>query len=282
VWKTVSVLMLALSPLSAPSPSSAVAPSVVVRPGDTAVVPSVVVRPGDTLAGIASRHGLTVADLRFWNGLSSPSSAPSSPSSAPRPDGLLRLTAAAAEMPYFRTRSEPVTEKQANGWLGRKCPVPVSDLRRIWVRYIDFQGQTHDGSLIMHSSLVGPTQKAFAQLYRWRFPIMVMQPASVNMPGLTDRSVLTSGYECRFVAGTTKWSQHSYGRAIDVNPRQNPMIRGDYLDPPNTEKWLARENYWPGMIHAGGAVEAFTSQGFAWGGRWNSLKDWMHFSTTDL
>jgi hypothetical protein len=235
---------------------------------------SYVIHPGDTVAGIAGKHGVAAAELRTWNGLSAYQKL--------RADGLLRLSPDMGSVPDFRTRSETVTEKEANGWLGRECPIPVADLRRIWVRYLDFGGRVHNGSLIMHRTLVVPTQKAFGQLYRWRFPIMVMQPASVNMPGLTDRSVLTSGYECRFVAGTTKWSQHSYGRAIDVNPRQNPMIRGDYLDPPNTEKWLARENYWPGMVHEGGAVEAFTGQGFAWGGRWKSLKDYMHFSTTNL
>ncbi|WP_433830069.1 M15 family metallopeptidase [Actinoplanes sp. CA-015351] len=260
MWKTLSVALLALFPAV---PASASEASV-----------SHVVQPGETLAAVASRHGVRVADLRDWNGLGSYSRL--------RADGMLRLAAPRAPIPEFRTRTEVVSEKEANGSVGRKCPVPVEELRRIWVRYIDFQGKVHNGSLIMHGSLVAQTQRSFAQLYRWRFPIMVMQPASVNMPGLTDRSVLTGGYECRFVAGTTKWSQHSYGRAVDVNPRQNPMIRGDYLDPPNTEKWLARENYWPGMVHEGGAVEAFTGNGFAWGGRWKSLKDYMHFSTTNL
>ncbi|MEU4691598.1 M15 family metallopeptidase [Actinoplanes sp. NPDC023714] len=238
------------------------------------VVPAHVVQPGDTLPSIAAQHSVSAASLRTWNGLPAYSN--------PRPDGMLRLASPRAPIPAFRTRSETVDEKEANGFEGRDCPVPAASLRRIWVRYIDFQGRVHNGSLIMHRSLVAATQRAFRQLYEWRFPIMVMQPASVNMPGLTDRSVLTSGYECRFVAGTRKWSQHSYGRAIDVNPRQNPMIRGDYLDPPNTERWLDRTRYWPGMVHEGGAVEAFTAEGFAWGGRWKSLKDYMHFSTTNL
>ena len=35
------------------------------------------------------------------------------------------------------------------------------------------------------------------------------------------------------------------------------------------------------MMHAAGAVRAFTGNGFHWGGRWNTLKDYMHFSTTN-
>ncbi len=265
-------------PRSAPAPAAAQAdPAAAAQragSGYPAAQVAHVIRPGDTLSGIAARHDVPVADLRRWNRLAAGDEL--------RADGMLRLAAPPAPLPEWRTRTETVTAAEANGDPAKKCPVPVADLRRIWVRYIDYDGRVHDGSLIMHRTLTVPTQRAFATLYRWRFPIMVMQPAAVNMPGLTDKSVVTSGYECRYVAGTTKWSQHSYGRAIDVNPRQNPMIRGDYLDPPNSGTWLAREHYWPGMVHEGGAVPAFTENGFAWGGRWKTLKDYMHFSTTDL
>jgi hypothetical protein len=237
-----------------------------------------IVRPGDTPGRIAARHDVRVADLRQWNHLKH--------GDPLRVDGMLRLTEPASPRPAWRTRVETVTATEANGDPAKKCPVRPEDLRRIWVRYLDFRGVARDGNLIMHVDLVARTQRAFAALYRWRFPIMVMQPIAVNQPGLTDKSVLTSGYECRYVAGTTTWSQHSYGRAIDVNPRQNPMIRGSYpnhsyLDPPNSATWLARERYWPGMVHAEGAVPAFTANGFAWGGEWTTLKDYMHFSTTD-
>jgi hypothetical protein len=35
------------------------------------------------------------------------------------------------------------------------------------------------------------------------------------------------------------------------------------------------------MIHPDGAARAFTANGFYWGGRWSSLKDYMHFSSTN-
>lgn len=267
MWKSPATLLAALLVLVPTAPAQA-------QPRQVAHV----VRPGDTLTKIADRHGVSVAELREWNRLGH--------GYRLRADGMLRLTAPTAPLPTWRTRTETVTATEANGDPVKQCPVPVTDLRRIWVRYLDFQGVARDGNLIMHRDLVVPTQRAFAKLYHWRFPILVMQPAAVNLPGLTDKSVLTSGYECRYVAGTTTWSQHSYGRAIDVNPRQNPMIRGTYpnhtyLDPPNSATWLARARYWPGMIHAEGAAPAFTENGFAWGGRWTTLKDYMHFSTTD-
>ncbi|GIF12995.1 M15 family metallopeptidase [Actinoplanes teichomyceticus] len=281
-------LLAALALLPSPVPAAAAASAAVILPAAAsaavalpAAAPLVaapldsspatyIVRPGDTLSRIADRHGVTVAQLRRWNGLTG--------TSVPRPDGALRLSAPGQARPPWRSRVETVTATEANGDPDRECPVPASSLRRVWVRYADYDGVVHDGNLIVHRSIVAATRRSFALLYAWRFPVMVMQPASVNLPGLTDRTVLTSGYECRTVAGTNRWSQHAYGLAIDVNPRQNPMIRGDYLDPPHSEPWIPRGPYRPGMIHDGGAERAFTTNGLAWGGRWHSLKDYMHFS----
>lgn len=227
-----------------------------------------IVRPGDTLSAIARQYDVTVSDLRRWNDLDD---------DVIRPDGALQLSDSHHVRPAWSTWSETLPPAPAS-----KCPVPDSELRRVWVKYMDFDGAVHDGSLIVNRTIVPSTQKAFALLYEWHFPIMVMEPVAKNMPGLTDRTVLTSGYECRNVAGTTKWSQHAYGLAIDVNPRQNPMIRGTYLDPPHSEPWIPRAPYRTGMIHPQGAEQAFTKNGFAWGGRWNSLKDYMHFSPNNL
>ncbi|GGN05971.1 hypothetical protein FHR83_001482 [Actinoplanes campanulatus] len=218
-----------------------------------------VVRPGDTLSGVAARYGHRVADLRKWNGRTALSV-----------DGMLRLTPPAAPLPGWRTRIERLTTPEPE-----HCPLRATDLRRIWVRHLGFDGRAHDGHLTMHRTLVRPTQRAFATLYRRRFPIMAMPPAVVP-----DETVLTKGYECRYVAGTKTWSQHAFGRAFDINPRQNPMIRGNYLDPPNSAAWLARDAHHPGMLHANGAVTAVTREGFTWGGHWTRLKDYMHFSTT--
>ena len=34
----------------------------------------------------------------------------------------------------------------------------------------------------------------------------------------------TSAFNCRSVAGTRVWSEHAYGRAIDVNPVENLYV----------------------------------------------------------
>ena len=62
-----------------------------------------------------------------------------------------------------------------------------------------------------------------------------------NLPGQTDMSVVTAGYNCRPVGGTDVWSEHAYGVAVDINPLQNPMIRGGSVSPGGgqfTYEWL--------------------------------------------
>ena len=91
----------------------------------------------------------------------------------------------------------------------------------------------------------------------------------------------TSAFNCRAVTGGSGWSEHAYGRAIDVNPFVNPYVKGSTVLPPEAARFTDRSRTDPGMIHAGDAVvDAFAARGWSWGGYWSSLKDYQHFSTT--
>ena len=74
----------------------------------------------------------------------------------------------------------------------------------------------------------------FRRLWQARFPIRRLRPVSAYR-GSDDASMAadnTSGFNCRFVGGTTRWSQHAYGEAIDVNPVENPYVQGARVSPP--------------------------------------------------
>jgi LysM repeat protein len=243
-----------------------------VRPATAASVWHVVA-PGDTMASIAAEYHLRTADLGRWNQIVPPYPV--------HVDEVLRLTPPATPLPDWRTRVEPVTPAMVNWDPAKKCPVAPAYLRKVWVSYIDLQGRYHDGSIIVRQDLVQRTQRAFFTLFRWRFRIMAMAPMSVNMPGQTDMSIVTGGYNCRPVAGTKVWSEHAYGTAIDVNPLQNPMIRGRLISPGAGSLYLDRSHHWIGMLHPEGAARAFTENGFYSGGNWRTVKDYMHFSTTN-
>jgi LysM repeat protein len=232
-----------------------------------------VVRPGETMSEIAAGYRLRTADLADWNQIPSPYPV--------YVDEVLRLNPPPSRLPAWRTRLEYVTAAAVNWDARKRCPVSPAYLRRVWVSYLDFNGGYHDGSIIVRRDVAPRVQRAFQFLYRMRFRIMAMAPMSVNMPGQTDMSIVTAGYNCRPVAGTKTWSQHSYGTAVDINPLQNPMYRGSLIDPAAGYFYLNRSHYKIGMLHREGAARAFAANGLYWGGRWNSLKDYMHFSTTN-
>jgi hypothetical protein len=91
----------------------------------------------------------------------------------------------------------------------------------------------------------------------------------------------TSAFNCRVVAGTTTWSQHAYGRAVDVNPVRNPYVRDGGVDPPGGAAYTDRSDVRPGMlVEAGAVVDAVDRIGWGWGGRWSSGRDLQHLSRT--
>ena len=102
--------------------------------------------------------------------------------------------------------------------------------------------------------------------------------------GSDDRSMRadnTSGFNCRFVGGTSRWSEHAYGNAIDVNPVENPYVHGGLVEPPAGRAFLDRSQRRAGMAtRTSVLVRTFDSAGWHWGGRWSSSKDYQHFSTT--
>jgi poly-gamma-glutamate synthesis protein (capsule biosynthesis protein) len=92
----------------------------------------------------------------------------------------------------------------------------------------------------------------------------------------------TSAFNCRTVAGTDRWSEHAYGRAIDVNPIENPYVTGSgNVSPPAGARFADRSQRARGLIHRGGpVVDAFAAAGWQWGGAWSGTKDYQHFSTS--
>ena len=136
-------------------------------------------------------------------------------------------------------------------------------------------------SLIVNADAADAVVRAFGKLYDARFPIRRMEPVDVY-GGSDDASMAadnTSAFNCRPITGTTdRWSNHSYGRAIDINTIENPYVKGTTVLPPAGADYLDRTDVRPGMIVAGDVVTAaFAAEDFGWGGDYTSLKDYQHF-----
>jgi hypothetical protein len=189
----------------------------------------------------------------------------------------------------FQGRSEPITGHVrerivGNSW-HRGCPVGLGDLRLLRVTYWGFDDKRHNGRLVVNARYDDEMIAVMKRLYHLRYPIRRMQLVD-RYDADDDRSIRadnTSAFNCRFVAGTTRWSMHAYGLAIDVNPIENPYVSGSYFTPPAGEPYVDRSRHAPGMIHEGDNVfEAFAKKaGWEWlGDGPQSIRDYQHFSST--
>jgi hypothetical protein len=163
------------------------------------------------------------------------------------------------------------------------CPVPLRDLRLLTMTHWGFDRRVHTGRLVVHRDVAREVLGAFGRLYGARFPIRRMVP--VDAYGGSDfRSIEadnTSAFNCRYVDGTTRWSEHAYGRALDVNPIENPYVSGGRTSHTASRRYLERTRSRAGMALEGGAlVRAFDRIGWGWGGRWSGTKDYQHFSAS--
>jgi hypothetical protein len=161
------------------------------------------------------------------------------------------------------------------------CPVPLWKLRQVRLTYVGFDGTAKRGRLVVHRLWADEILSVFRRFYRNAFPIRRIR--LVDRYDADDRASMrhdnTSAFNCRYVRGTTTWSQHAYGRAIDLNPVENPYVDGSYVRPRSGRRYLDRSDVRRGMVVRGDlVVRAFRRIGWEWGGNWSSAKDYQHFS----
>jgi hypothetical protein len=191
--------------------------------------------------------------------------------------------------PAFHGRSEPIGPELRERMTGvswhRGCPVGFADLRLLTLTYWGFDDRAHRGRLVVNRDAAAPVLRAMGSLYRLRYPIRRMRLVDAYGGG-DHRSMAadnTSAFNCRYIAGSPGvWSEHAYGRAIDIDPIENPYVtESGYVSPPAGAPYADRSRRVPGLIHRGGpVVAAFTAVGWGWGGSWSWPKDYQHFSAT--
>ncbi len=181
------------------------------------------------------------------------------------------------------SRLDAGTRRQMRGssWHA-DCPVPLDRLRAVRVTYVSFDGVARHGRLVLHRRWADELLEVFRRLYARDFPIRRVR--LVDRYGADDRESMrhdnTSAFNCRTVAGTDVWSQHAYGRAIDVNPVENPYVDGSHVSPRRGRDYVDRSDVRPGMIVKRDVVwRAFHRIGWEWGGTWRSAQDYQHFSS---
>ena len=189
--------------------------------------------------------------------------------------------------PFAATISEidvALADRMSASWRPG-CPVPLGDLRYVDLTYWGFDDRVHHGELVVHADEAEAIVDVFSSLFQQRFPIERM--SLIDDFGGDDLASMeannTSAFNCRTVAGSGRWSEHAYGRAIDINPVQNPSVSGGSVEPPAGARYVDRTVPVPGLIHDGDAVvSTFAAIGWEWGGSWRLSRDWQHFSATGV
>ena len=178
---------------------------------------------------------------------------------------------------------------KGNSW-HQGCPVGLDDLRYLRIPYWGFDKRIHYGEMIVHKSVAAEVVTIFKQLYNEHYPIKQMRLMS-DYNGDDDLSMQannSSAFNCRLMTGSkNKWSKHSYGKAIDINPLQNPYVAkgGKVVLPKEGRNYIGKlRNHSNNSIvnraiilEDDPIVQIFAYYGWKWGGGWRTLKDYQHF-----
>jgi poly-gamma-glutamate synthesis protein (capsule biosynthesis protein) len=200
---------------------------------------------------------------------------------------VVKSATTASAVPAFHgsvaTGRDAVRSRVRYSWR-RGCPVGPVELRLLRVDHWGLDGRVHRGELIVHRDHARRILGVLKKLFQARYPIQRLRPVDAYRAD-DDRSMAannTSGFNCRRVSGSSSWSEHAFGRAIDLNPLRNPYVtRGGRVSPPAGRPYANRARRAAGMIHAGDTVvRAFAAAGWRWGGNWSGSRDYQHFSST--
>jgi hypothetical protein len=207
------------------------------------------------------------------------------------PAVLLILTVLYGSLFYAARQNKNITgQKEGNGKIVVDSRMTLSEavegidippeikktLTLVEVRYYSFDGELHSGQLLINRELAKEAAEIFSEIEKNRFPLKSVIPVSkFNWDDETSmRANNSSAFNYRLVKGTRKLSAHSNGRAIDINPLQNPQIkRGKTLPLGAVYNKNAAGTITPGSF----IVKAFKKRGWQWGGEWHSSKDYQHF-----
>ncbi|MGL4465086.1 MAG: M15 family metallopeptidase [Planctomycetia bacterium] len=200
---------------------------------------------------------------------------------------VLMLTATAAAEPAG-TVDDPIvdcafTEAEAFDGLSPDCPPAIRDRQVVLtVTYFGFDSKIHRGQIVVDQDLAGDVEAVFAVALKTKFPLRSVVPVShpryrKDRTWSDDLSMAannTSSFNYRAITGGKTLSNHALGRAVDVNPLQNPYIKGKIVLPPGAKY----DPSVPGTLTPDHPVtKAFLARGWKWGGDWTGRPDYQHF-----
>lgn len=205
---------------------------------------------------------------------------------APSPEPVISKPEVASDAKHTPPKTPAVPRVEVDSGMsrqealsGNKFPREILEkMQLVTVRYVGFDGVVREGQIVVHKDLATEVQEIFAEIRRAKFPIGKVVPV-VNYDWDDYRSMAdnnTSGFNYRGQVtprGSSKaLSKHAFGRAIDINPMQNPYVAK------NQKGSSGYDPSMPGTLTTDSAVvKIFLKRGWKWGGNWSGNKDYQHF-----
>ncbi len=187
---------------------------------------------------------------------------------------------------FYMTR---ITEDILKRIEGKSYPegatISIDDLRWLHVMHYGFDGEVHEGELIVNHEVAHDVLEIFKELFEIKYPIekirLIDEYNAEDEASMEDNN--SSAFCYRTIAESDILSNHAKGLAIDINPLYNPYVyeRKDgslFLQPENAGDYVDRDADNPYYIKKDDACyQIFINHGFTWGGDWKSKKDYQHF-----
>ena len=172
--------------------------------------------------------------------------------------------------------------------------IALEDLRYLTIPYYNFEQQVMLGEMIVNVDIQEDVLNIFKELFNNKYEINSMKLIDDYWILGTDgnkadnNSIEENNTSCfcyRQVTGGESISNHGYGRAIDINPQQNPYVENGKNSHRNADEYV--NNRYVGEPHVIVASDEdicysiFTKYGFTWGGNWTNPIDYQHFEKTE-
>lgn len=167
--------------------------------------------------------------------------------------------------------------------------VPLNSLCYLKMPHYNYDGVIQVGEMIVSKEIKDDVIQIFKELFEAKYQIQSMYLVDnywTGDPDTTDSASIdvnnTSAFCYREITGGGKLSNHAYGKAIDINPQQNPYVSYSSGSPrwshSNADAYIDRSTGLAHVItHEDLAYKIFTKYGFQWGGDWTNPKDYQHF-----
>ncbi len=163
--------------------------------------------------------------------------------------------------------------------------VDWENLCYIQVLHRDADGNAIVGEMVCNILIANDLIEIFKALFEAGYPIERMR--LIDHYGGDDEASMrdnnTSCFNQRRTTAGGMMSKHSFGMAVDINPRYNPYYKvkasgNVMIKPDGSDDYLQRDADFPYKITKGDLCHRlFRQHGFRWGGDWALGKDYQHF-----